>query len=241
MKIAILLYEGFTALDAIGPYEILSRLPNARVDFVAERTGAVTADTNRLALVASKTLDDVPEPDLLLVPGGLQGTLDATENPAIQEWIRHAHRHTRWTTSVCTGSLILDAAGVLDGVDATTHWYSRTWLDQYGATYRPERYVRRGKIVTAAGVSAGIDMALWLVSEMAGEQVARTVQLAIEYDPDPPFDSGSFASAGKLTRRLATAGLAVQIGLERGRDRLGIPRRDYEPYLVSGELESSHG
>ena len=227
MKIAILLYEGFTALDAIGPYEVLSRLPNAHLSFVAEAKGAVTIDTNRLALVASSSLDEVPEPDLLLVPGGLQGTLDAAKNPALLDWIRHAHQHSRWTTSVCTGSLILGAAGVLQGLEATTHWYSRTWLDRYGATYTPERYVRRGKVVTAAGVSAGIDMALWLVSEIAGNQVAKTLQLAIEYDPAPPFDAGSHPTASTLTKRLATAGLAAQFGIERGKTRLGIQRPDY--------------
>ncbi len=237
MKIAILLYDGFTALDAIGPYEILSRLPNARVSFVAKQPGAVTADTNQLALVASKALGDLPEPDVLLVPGGLQGTLDAADDPVIQDWIRHAHEHTRWTTSVCTGSLILGAAGVLDGLDATTHWYSRTWLDEYGATYLPERYVRRGKVVTAAGVSAGIDMALWMVSEMAGDQVAKTVQLAIEYDPEPPFDSGSYLTAGTVTKRLATAGLALQIGIERGKARLGIERRDYRHLVKTADLD----
>lgn len=232
MKIAILLYEGFTALDAIGPYEILSRLPNAQLSFVAEDKGAITTDTNKLALVASKTLAEVPEPDLLLVPGGLQGTLEAAKNPAIQQWIQHAHQHTRWTTSVCTGSLILGAAGVLQGLEATTHWYSRTWLEQYGANYAPERYIRQGKVVTAAGVSAGIDMALWLVSEMAGNQVAKTVQLAIEYDPAPPFDSGSYLSASPMTKRLATAGLALQIGLERGKSRIGVQRQDYNHLLT---------
>ena len=187
MKIAILLYEGFTALDAVGPYEILSRLPNARLSFVAEETGAITADTNRLALVATKTLDEVPEPDLLLVPGGLQGTLDAAQNPAVLEWVHHAHQHSRWTTSVCTGSLILGAAGVLHGLEATTHWYSRTWLGRYGATYTPQRYVRQGKVITAAGVSAGIDMALWLVGQLWDVETARQTQRVMEYDPAPPY------------------------------------------------------
>lgn len=237
MKIAILLYEGFTALDAIGPYEILSRLPNAQLSFVAEEKGAVTTDTNKLALVASKSLTELTEPDLLLVPGGMQGTLDAAENPAIQKWVQHAHQHSRWTTSVCTGSLILGAAGVLEGLEATTHWYSRTWLDQYGATYAPQRYIRQGKVVTAAGVSAGIDMALWLVSELAGKQVAKTVQLAIEYDPAPPFDSGSFLTASTITKRLATAGLALQIGLERSKARLGIQRQDYDHLVTDTDLE----
>ena len=194
MDIAILLYDNFTALDAIGPYEVLSRLPGAVVKFVATEPGPVRTDTRALALIADHALADVPHPDILLIPGG-PGDDGAAANPAVLAWIRAAHETSTWTTSVCTGSLILGAAGVLNGVAATSHWAAFDRLAACGATPTAQRVVRVGKIVTAAGVSAGIDMALQLAQEIAGDDIAQAIQLGIEYDPQPPFDAGSPAKA----------------------------------------------
>ena len=198
MRIAIPLFDRFTALDAVGPYEVLSRVPGAEVVFAGERTGEYRTDTGVLGLTADAALDDVPPAsvDVLVVPGGF-GTRPLAKSPdnAYVRWIRDVHRSTTWTTSVCTGALLLGAAGVLEGLPATTHWRLVDALASYGATPVRERVVRAGKVVTAAGVSAGIDMALTLSSLLADETAARAIQLAIEYDPQPPFDSGSYANA----------------------------------------------
>ena len=190
MDIAILLYDRFTALDAVGPYEVLSRIPGAQVKFVATEAGPQRTDMGSLAITADYAISDVPAPEILLVPGG-PGSDAAGDDPAVQQWIRQVHETTKWTTSVCTGSIILAAAGVLDGVDATTHWCAFERLESLGAKGAHERWVQRGKIITAAGVSAGIDMALHLVSIEAGDDLAQGIQLGIEYDPQPPFDAGS--------------------------------------------------
>ncbi len=190
MNIAILLYERLTALDAIGPYEVLSRLPGAKLSFVAAETGPVRTDNGMLTLVAERSLDELPRPDIVLVPGG-PGEVAARAGEPVLEWIRKADEASTWTTSVCTGSLILAAAGLLDGRRATSHWLALEELRRLGARPVCERVVFDGKIVTAAGVSAGIDMALTLAREIAGEQVAQAIQLGIEYDPQPPFDAGS--------------------------------------------------
>jgi putative intracellular protease/amidase len=190
MRIAILLYDQMTALDAIGPYEVLSRLPGAEVVFTAEKAGLVRADTGFLQLQAARGIDDVTEADLLLVPGG-PGDVAVRERGAVLAWIRRIHEGTRFTTSVCTGSLILGAAGLLKGLRATTHWTRLEVLREFGAEPVAERVVEQGKIVTAAGVSAGIDMALQLVRSIAGDALAQGIQLGIEYDPQPPFDAGS--------------------------------------------------
>ena len=195
MKIAILIYDGFTALDAIGPYEVLSLLPGAKVHFVSTERGPKRANTDFLSVVADYTLDDVPDPDIIVVAGGAKGTLAAAEDPRILTWLRKAHETSKWTTSVCTGALILGSAGILKGLKATSHWYVRDLLQNFGAQYVEERFVKQGKIITAAGVSAGIDMALHLAEEIAGKDVAQVIQLIIEYDPKPPFDSGSIAKA----------------------------------------------
>lgn len=186
MNIAILLYDNFTALDAIGPMEVLSSVPGARVRFVADQPGTVTNETGLLTVQVAATLDEVPQPDILVVPGG-PGDRAAMGNERILSWIRTAHPTARWTTSVCTGALVLGAAGVLHGAPATTHWAMRAELATFGATYVPERFVQHGTIITAAGVSAGIDMSLWLARELTDEATARMVQLFIEYDPQPPF------------------------------------------------------
>lgn len=195
MDIAIPLYDRFTALDCVGPYEVLSRLPDARVVFVAAEAGAVQTDTRMLTLIAERSLADLPEPEIVCVPGGF-GTRALLGDEEMLEWLRHAHATSTWTTSVCTGSLLLAAAGILDGVEATTHWASTELLGELGATPVQQRVVERGKVMTAAGVSAGIDMALTLAARIAGDTYAQGIQLSIEYDPEPPFDSGSPAKAG---------------------------------------------
>jgi transcriptional regulator GlxA family with amidase domain len=190
MQIAILLYDRFTALDAIGPYEVLSRLSGAEVVFAAERPGPVRTDTGMLSITADAALADLPHPDIVLVPGGpdLEAQLD--DGPG-HEWLRTADAASSWTTSVCTGSLILAAAGLLDGRRATSHWLAVDRLATFGAQPVRERVVIDGKYVTAAGVSAGIDMALDLSRRIAGTPAAQAIQLMMEYDPRPPFNAGS--------------------------------------------------
>jgi putative intracellular protease/amidase len=190
MQIAFFLFEGITALDAVGPYEVLSRLPGADVRFVGREAGPKTTETRSLTLVADYSFADVPEPDILVIPGGF-GTRALLDDEEVLDWIRGAHEKTTWTTSVCTGSLVLGAAGILKGLRATTYWAVVDRLADYGAIPTRERVVEEGKVVTAAGVSSGIDMALRLVERIAGEDMAKTLQLGIEYDPDPPFDAGS--------------------------------------------------
>ena len=190
MNIAIVLYDRFTALDAIGPYEVLSRLPGASVKFVAPQPGPVRTDNDMLTLLAEHSLEDVPHPDIVLVPGG-PGEVAERAGGATLEWLREAHETSTWTTSVCTGSLILAAAGLLDGRRATTHWLAFDELERLGALPVHERVVFDGKLVSAAGVSAGIDMALALAARVANDTVAQAIQLGIEYDPLPPFDAGS--------------------------------------------------
>jgi putative intracellular protease/amidase len=194
MDIAIPIYPGFTALDAVGPYEVLSNVPGATVRFIAAEPGPVAADTGMLTLVAEASLDDVPAPEIMCVPGGRE-TQAAIADGRIVDWVRSAHETSDWTTSVCTGAQILGAAGVLDGLDATTYWMVLDSLPDYGARPCVERVVHQGKVVTAAGVSSGIDMALTLASLIAGDDVAQAIQLGIEYDPQPPFDAGSEAKA----------------------------------------------
>jgi putative intracellular protease/amidase len=190
MRIAIALFDRLTALDAVGPYEVLSRLPGATVEFVATAPGEFRTDTRMLGLTADRSYDEVPAPDVLVFPGGY-GTRALTSDEPTLEWVRRAHASTQFTTSVCTGALVLGAAGLLDGLDATTHWNAMDLLERYGARPVKRRVVEQGKVVTAAGVSAGIDMALVLAARIAGAEVARAIQLAIEYDPQPPFDTGS--------------------------------------------------
>ncbi|WP_458246633.1 DJ-1/PfpI family protein [Streptomyces sp. MAI_2237] len=190
MQIAIVLFDGFTALDAVGPYETLGRLPDSETVFVAERTGPVRTDNALLALTADRTLAEVPRPDVVVVPGG-PGQTGQMDNEALLDWIRAADATSAWTTSVCTGSLLLAAAGLLQGRRATSHWLALEELKRFGAEPTGERVVTDGKYVTAAGVSSGIDMGLALVGRIAGDFVARAVQLGIEYDPQPPYDAGA--------------------------------------------------
>lgn len=188
MQIAILLFDDITALDAVGPYEVLSRIPGAAVTWVASSPGPKTS-RGGLTLVADRRLDEVPSPRIVLVPGG-SGVDGVMREPEVLEWIRNAHRTSLFTTAVCTGALVLGAAGLLNGLKATTHWNYRDRLAAFGADVLSERVVRAGNIVTAAGVSAGIDMALRLVQWMAGDKASQAIQLGIEYDPEPPFDAG---------------------------------------------------
>jgi len=194
MEIAILLYDRFTALDAVGPYEVLSRLPGASVTFVAEQPGPTRTDTRRLTLHADGSLQEHAHPQIVLVPGG-PGQSALMDDGPVHEWLVGAHETSTWTTSVCTGSLILAAAGLLEGRRATSHWLALEELGRLGVEPATDRVVFDGKIVTAAGVSAGIDMALALAAQIAGEGVAQAIQLGTEYDPQPPFDAGSPAKA----------------------------------------------
>ncbi|WP_405136110.1 DJ-1/PfpI family protein [Nocardia sp. NBC_01388] len=190
-QIAIVLYPGMTVLDAIGPYEVLRSLPDSELRFVSNEVGPIVSDSGVLVLGATHTFAETPAPDLVLVGGSGTATTEAMANRELIDWLRSVHPKTQWTTSVCTGSMILAAADILRGHPATSHWSAQPMLAAFGAESRPhERIVRSGKIVTAAGVSAGIDLGLWLVGEIAGTEAAQMVQLGIEYDPQPPFDTG---------------------------------------------------
>ncbi|GAA1815958.1 DJ-1/PfpI family protein [Luedemannella flava] len=202
MDIAILLYDKLTALDAVGPYEVLSRMPGATVRFVAREAGPIRADAG-LGLHADLAFADLPHPDIVLVPGSSDPT-GALSDPATLDWVRTAHATATWTLSVCSGSLILAAAGVLAGRRATSHWACMELLGAMGATPVEERVVTDGNVVTAAGVSAGIDLALRFVARLHGDDTARAAQLAIEYDPDPPFDVPSYPADEPL-RQAAVA------------------------------------
>ncbi len=194
--VAVVLYDGFTALDAVGPYEVLVSLPDTQVHFVSNQRGPVWADTGQLALTATATFDEIPSPAVIVIPGGGHGIMKAVENQALMSWVKKAHETSEWTTSVCTGVYVLGLAGILQGLNVTTHWGSRSFMQQYcGANYVPERFVQQGKVVTAAGVSAGIDMALFLAAAMSNLRTAQAIQLACEYAPQPPFDAGNFQQA----------------------------------------------
>jgi putative intracellular protease/amidase len=205
MQIAIVLYPGFTALDFIGPYEVLRNLPGAEVRFVWHQPGPITADSGVLVVGATHSFDETPSPDLLLVPGGMT-TFEHARDEKLLEWVRKVDAGTTWTASVCSGSVILAAAGLLQGKRATSHWLAVPTLKAFGATpVSDERIVTEGKIVTGAGVSAGIDLAMWLAGQIAGEAKAKAIQLAIEYDPQPPFDSGHLSKASAATKATAVA------------------------------------
>jgi transcriptional regulator GlxA family with amidase domain len=208
MRVAIPLYDDFTALDAVGPFEVLARIPGTEVTWLGPEAGPVTTD-NGLAIVAHAAYEEVPDPDVVLVPGGYGTDTGALDDERLVGWIRRAHETSDWTTSVCTGSLLLAAAGVLDGLDATTHWLDVETLERLGAKPANSRVVERGKVITAAGVSSGIDMGLVLAARIAGPEVAQAIQLGIEYDPQPPFDSGSTEKAApeivELVRSVAAA------------------------------------
>jgi putative intracellular protease/amidase len=209
MEIAIYIFEKLTALDAIGPYEVLQRLPGARVKFVGAERGPIRTEQGMLGVVRDFTRDEVTSADILVVPGGI-GTRPLIDDEPTLEWIRAIDAGSQWTTSVCTGSLLLGAAGLLQGKAATTHWAAIDMLARFGATPTSERVVEQGKIITAAGVSSGIDMALRLAAHIAGDEVAQAIQLGIEYDPQPPFDTGSVHKAPENIRTLCLGALAAE-------------------------------
>ncbi len=209
MQVAYLLYDRFTALDITGPHEVLNFVPGNESIFVAEKAGPVRNESDTLSLVADASLDEVPSPDIVVVPGGF-GTRALLDREPLLDWLRRVHETTTWTTSVCTGSLLLAAAGLLDGAPATTHWLARDLLAELGAKPIPDRVVEHGKIVTAAGVSSGIDMALELVTRINGPEVAQAVQLGIEYDPQPPHDAGAPEKASPEIVELVTVAFEAQ-------------------------------
>lgn len=209
MQIAFVAYPGLTALDIIGPYEVLRMVPDADIRFVWHEIGPVTADSGVLTIGATHTLKETPSPDVLLIGGSSTTTLQTAGDDVLLEWLRAVHETTTWTTSVCSGSLVLAAAGILEGLSATSHWQALPGLKLLGV--KPDgqsRIVHEGKVVTAAGVSAGIDLGLWLAGQIAGEKTAKAIQLAIEYDPKPPYDEGHWSKASAGTRTRANALLA---------------------------------
>jgi transcriptional regulator GlxA family with amidase domain len=209
MQVAYLLYDRFTALDITGPHDVFNSVPGNESIFVAEQAGPIRNESDTLSMIADATLDDVPSPDIVVVPGGF-GNRMLLEHEPLHEWIRGVHETSIWTTSVCTGSLLLAAAGLLEGAPATTHWLARDRLAELGAKPVPDRVVEHGKIVTAAGVSSGIDMALQLVQKINGEEVAQAVQLGIEYDPQPPLDAGAPHKAPPEIVELVKAAFAAR-------------------------------
>jgi transcriptional regulator GlxA family with amidase domain len=234
MQIAILLYPGVTALDAVGPWEILWRIPGAEVRFVSTQVGPVVAEGNVLLLGVTHSLSETPRPDVLLIPGGPTTAVEMIDDELLA-WLRVAHLTSRWTTSVCTGSLILGAAGILKGVSATTHWHYRKTLRILGAKVAPnKRIAENGNIVTAAGVTAGIDLALWLASVIAGQEMAEAIQLAIEYDPRPPFDAGNTSKASEKVRRLARRMLDERLPVNQKRIVAKIAWRRLTDFIRTG-------
>lgn len=208
MQIAIVLYPGFTALDFIGPYEVLRYLPDAEVRLVWHESGPVTADSGILVIGATHSFAETPSPDLILIPGGFS-SMEHARDEVLLEWVRRAHETAMWTTSVCSGSIILAAAGLLKGKRATSHWMALSALKALGVEAVGDQRIVVEKddekgIVTAAGVSAGIDLALWLAGQIAGPDRAKVIQLSMEYDPQPPYDSGHTSKASATTRATAT-------------------------------------
>jgi putative intracellular protease/amidase len=204
MKIAALIFDKITVLDIVGPTELLSWVPGSEIVWVGKELGPIRAAPTGLAINVEHTLDEVSSADILIIPGG-PGVRLLLQDEKMLDWVRKVHATTKWTTSVCTGSLLIGAAGLLKGLEATTHWNAAATLESFGATYREKRVVPQGKIVTSAGVSSGIDMALWLVGRIAGDDAAKQAQLCIEYDPQPPYDAGAPSKADPLVVEKARA------------------------------------
>lgn len=204
MKIAALIFDKITILDIVGPIEVLGWVPGTEIVWVGKATGPIRAAPTGLALTVERTLDEVGAADILIVAGGPGVRLLLKDEPVL-DWVRRIRARTRWTTSVCTGSLLLGAAGLLQGLEATTHWNSSAVLESFGAKYRERRVISQGKIVTSAGVSSGIDMALWLVGKIAGDEAAKAAQLCVDYDPQPPYDAGAPSKAGAAVIERARA------------------------------------
>jgi transcriptional regulator GlxA family with amidase domain len=218
MQIAIGLFPGFTALDAIGPYQVFTQLPDAEVVLCAAEAGVVSDDNGLLRLNVSHPFDEVDSPDIIVVPGGFITRRLARDGDPIVDWVARVHPRTTYTTSVCTGALLLGAAGLLEGLDATTHWFAYDELAKYGATPTEQRVVGRGKIWTAAGVSAGIDLALTLVAETHGADMSKAIQLGIEYDPQPPYDAGAPSKAPPEILELVRSASALKEAEVLGRE-----------------------
>ena len=197
LQVVIPLFPRFTALDGIGPYEVLQRTPDIDVTFIGHERGEVRSENGFLGITRDATFEEIPRPDLIVFPGGV-GTRALAEDDRVLDWVRTAHETSRFTTSVCTGSIVLGAAGLLDGLTATTHWGAYDALEATGATPVSDRVVEHldRRIITAAGVSSGIDMALRLMELLFDRVAAEASQLMIEYDPQPPFDAGAVAKAG---------------------------------------------
>jgi transcriptional regulator GlxA family with amidase domain len=210
MEVVIYIYNGLTALDAIGPYEVLSRLPNVSLKFVAKQKGVIVTDTHFLKLVAEYDITEIEKADILLIPGSVVSFINESKDKELLTWIKKIDQTTTWTTSVCTGSIILASAGLLTNRKATSHWAAIHLLKDSGSIPTSERYVHEGKIITAQGVSAGIDMSLFLVGKILGEEKAKAYQLFIEYDPNPPFNSGNLDKADSQTVALAKKMLAME-------------------------------
>lgn len=210
MNIVIYIYNGITALDAIGPYEVLSRLPDANVKFVAKQKGFVISDTHFLKLFAEYDIAEIEKADILVIPGSVIGFIRESKDKELLKWINKIDITTTWTISVCSGSIILAATGLLKNKKATSHWGVSHLLKDYKTIFVDERYVQEGKIITAQGVSAGIDMSLFLVSLIIGTEKAKAYQLFIEYDPKPPFNSGNYSRANKTTIDLANKMLSKE-------------------------------
>jgi len=200
VNVAIPLFPRFTALDAVGPYEVLQRIPWFDITFIGHDKGEVRSENGMIGISIDATFEELPHPDLIVFPGGV-GTRALEEDARVLDWVRTAHETSQLTTSVCTGSLVLGAAGLLDGLTATTHWSCYPGLTKHGAFPTAERVVEHldKRIITAAGVSSGIDMALRVVEILVDTTAAKASQLMIEYDPQPPFDSGSVAKSSEET------------------------------------------
>lgn len=203
MKIIIYVYDGMTMLDAIGPYEVLRNMKDAEVLFVAEKSGEIKADSGFIEINARYSIDDINYADILVIPGSPVGFLNEMKKENVLYWIRELDKQTKWTTSVCTGSIILAATGLLSGLKATSHWKPINLLSDFDAIPTRERVVEQGKYITAAGVSAGIDMALYLSNKIVGDLETKAIQLTIEYDPQPLFNSGNYSSANKSVIQVA--------------------------------------
>jgi len=211
MKIAILLYPGFTSLDAIGPYEMLVHAPGVEVMLVAKEKKLLTGEVDIFKIMPSHDFSEVPEADILLIPGG-PGETAAALDTQTTDWIKRIHSKSTVTTSVCTGALILAKAGILEGKSATTHWGAAETLEKLGVPYKAKRWVEEGKIITAAGVSAGIDMALYLLGKLISPEIAKSMQLGTEYDPQPPYDCGSVAKADPAVHAALKSMFAASMG-----------------------------
>ena len=216
MKVVIYLYNGITMLDAIGPYEVLRNMEGAEIVFVGETKGEMKADSGFTGIHANQSIDEVKEADILLIPGSTIGFMNEMNKQKVLQWIKEVDRTTKWTVSVCTGSLILAAAGLLNGLKATSHWRAVQLLGEYGAIPTRERVVEQGKYITAAGVSAGIDMALQLANHIVGEEATKAIQLMLEYDPMPMFHSGNFLTADETIRKISENKLKREAAKELG-------------------------